>query len=67
MKHKEYLHIFRNLRGQLLSFGLFALILLMLRQIFAHRWLILAFDFCVLYCGILFIGLCIIWWFDHHS
>ncbi len=64
MKHKTYLRIFRNLRYQLLTFALFSLLLLILRQIFVYQWLVLAFDICVLYCAILFVVMIAIWWFD---
>lgn len=67
MKHTTYAKIFRALRNQLLTFGLFALALYILRQIFSGFWLLLAFDICAIYCLILFLVLGVIWYLDHRS
>ncbi len=64
MKHKSYLKIFRNLRNQLISFLLFALILLVMQVLLPFIWLTYALGACMLYCVLLFIAMVVIWALD---
>ncbi|MCH4170914.1 MAG: hypothetical protein LKF36_06795 [Lactobacillus sp.] len=64
MKHKSYLKIFRNLRNQLISFLLFALILLVMQVLLSASWLTYALGACMLYCVLLFIAMVVIWALD---
>lgn len=67
MKQPTYAKIFKGLRSQLVTFGLFGLVLLVLRAFFQTEWLIFAFAACALYCLGLFLGMVGIWILDRRN